>query len=39
LALAIGLLGMAPAGLIMALTGEAMAPAKRPVGMVIFFTA
>lgn len=39
LALAFGLLGMAPAGLIMALTGEAMAPAKRPVGMGIFFSA
>ena len=39
LALLFGLLGMAPAGLIMALTGEAMAPAKRPVGMGIFFSA
>lgn len=39
LALLFGLVGMAPAGLIMALTGEAMAPARRPVGMGIFFSA
>ena len=39
LALLFGLLGPAPAGLIMALTGEAMAAHKRPVGMGIFFSA
>jgi MFS family permease len=39
LSLAFGLLGMAPAGLIMALTGAAMAPHKRAFGMGIFFSA
>jgi hypothetical protein len=39
LSLAFGLLGMAPAGLIMALTGAAMAPQKRAFGMGIFFSA
>jgi MFS family permease len=39
LTLAFGLLGMAPAGLIMALTGAAMAPHKRAFGMGIFFSA
>lgn len=38
LALAFGLLGMAPAGLIMALTGQAMAPEHRAFGMGIFFS-
>lgn len=38
LSLAFGLLGMAPAGLIMALTGAAMAPQKRALGMGIFFS-
>jgi MFS family permease len=37
--IAFGLVGMAPAGLIMALTGEAMAPAKRAFGMGVFFSA
>src|SRR5262245_81253 len=39
LSLAFGLVGMAPAGLIMALTGAAMAPQKRAFGMGIFFSA
>jgi MFS family permease len=39
LSLVFGLLGMAPAGLIMALTGAAMAPQKRAFGMGIFFSA
>ena len=34
-----GLIGMAPAGLIMALTGAAMAPHKSAFGMGIFFSA
>jgi MFS family permease len=34
-----GLVGMAPAGLIMALTGQAMAPQKRAFGMGVFFSA
>ena len=34
-----GLIGMAPAGLIMALTGQAMAPEKRAFGMGVFFSA
>lgn len=34
-----GLVGMAPAGLIMALTGQAMAPEKRAFGMGVFFSA
>jgi MFS family permease len=38
LSLAYGLFGMAPAGLIMALTGGAMAPAKRAFGMGVFFS-
>ncbi|MBC00580.1 MAG: MFS transporter [Rhodobacteraceae bacterium] len=33
-----GLLGMAPAGVIMALAGEALPPQKRAFGMGIFFT-
>lgn len=33
-----GLVGMAPAGVIMALAGEAVAPARRAFGMGIFFT-
>ena len=38
LTLAFGLMGMAPAGLIMALTGHAMAPEHRAFGMGIFFS-
>jgi predicted MFS family arabinose efflux permease len=38
LSLAFGLLGMAPAGLIMALTAAAMSPQKRAFGMGIFFS-
>ncbi|MBS0548859.1 MAG: MFS transporter [Proteobacteria bacterium] len=38
LSLAYGLLGMAPAGLIMALTEGAMAPHKRAFGMGVFFS-
>jgi predicted MFS family arabinose efflux permease len=38
LSLAYGLLGMAPAGLIMALTDGAMAPHKRAFGMGVFFS-
>jgi predicted MFS family arabinose efflux permease len=38
LSFAFGLLGMAPAGLIMALTGAAMAPQKRAFGMGVFFS-
>lgn len=33
-----GLVGMAPAGIIMAMTGEAMRPEQRAFGMGIFFT-
>jgi predicted MFS family arabinose efflux permease len=33
-----GLLGMAPAGVIMALTGEAMRPQNRAIGMGVFFS-
>jgi MFS family permease len=33
-----GLVGIAPAGVIMALTGEAMRPEQRAFGMGIFFT-
>ncbi|WP_137128349.1 CynX/NimT family MFS transporter [Roseomonas sp. HF4] len=33
-----GLVGMAPAGVIMALTGEAMRPEQRAFGMGVFFT-
>jgi predicted MFS family arabinose efflux permease len=36
--LALGLLGMAPAGIIMALTGEAMSPERRAFGMGVFFS-
>ncbi len=36
--LAFGLIGMAPAGIIMALAGEAMAPQRRAVGMGVFFS-
>lgn len=39
LSLVFGLVGMAPAGLIMALTGAAMAPHKRAFGMGVFFSA
>ena len=39
ISLLFGLVGMAPAGLIMALTGSAMAPHKRAFGMGIFFSA
>ncbi len=39
LSLAYGLIGMAPAGIIMALTGAAMAPEKRAFGMGVFLTA
>jgi MFS family permease len=39
ISLLFGLVGMAPAGLIMALTGAAMAPQKRAFGMGIFFSA
>lgn len=38
LTLAFGLMGMAPAGLIMALTGQAMAPERRAFGMGVFFS-
>lgn len=38
LTLAFGLIGMAPAGLVMALSAEAMAPHKRAFGMGVFFT-
>lgn len=38
LALAFGLLGMAPAGIIMALTAQAVAPERRALGMGIFFS-
>ena len=38
LSLAYGLIGVAPAGLIMALTGQAMAPHKRAFGMGVFFS-
>ncbi len=38
LSLAFGLIGMAPAGLIMALTGQAMAPQRRAFGMGVFFS-
>ena len=37
--LAFGLIGMAPAGLIMALTGEAMSPERRAFGMGVFLSA
>jgi MFS family permease len=38
LSLLFGLVGAAPAGVIMALTGEAMAPQRRAFGMGVFFT-
>jgi MFS family permease len=38
LTLAFGLIGMAPAGLIMALTGQAVAPERRAFGMGVFFS-
>lgn len=38
-ALAFGLMGMAPAGVIIALTGESMAPERRAYGMGVFFTS
>ena len=38
LSLAFGLFGGAPAGVIMALTGEAMAPQRRAFGMGVFFS-
>ena len=38
LSLLFGLIGMAPAGVIMALTAEAMAPQRRAFGMGVFFT-
>jgi predicted MFS family arabinose efflux permease len=38
LTLVLGLIGAAPAGLIMALTGQAMAPHKRAFGMGVFFS-
>ena len=38
LTLAFGLVGMAPAGLIMALTGQAVAPERRAFGMGVFFS-
>ncbi|MEH6476552.1 MAG: hypothetical protein V7727_12735, partial [Sneathiella sp.] len=34
-----GLIGVAPAGVIMALTGQAMRPENRAIGMGVFFTA
>jgi MFS family permease len=34
-----GLMGVAPAGVIMALTGQAMKPENRAIGMGVFFTA
>lgn len=37
-ALAFGLIGMAPAGLIMALTSQAVAPERRAFGMGVFFS-
>lgn len=38
LTLAFGLIGAAPAGVIMALTGQAMAPQRRAFGMGVFFS-
>jgi len=38
LSLLFGLVGVAPAGVIMALTGEAMAPQRRAFGMGVFFS-
>jgi MFS family permease len=39
LSLAFGLMGMAPAGIIMALTAESIAPERRAFGMGVFFTS
>jgi cyanate permease len=39
LSLAFGLVGMAPAGVIMALTGEAMSANRRAFGMGVFFSS
>ncbi len=39
LSLAFGLIGMAPAGVIMALTGEAISAERRAFGMGMFFTS
>ena len=39
LSLTFGLIGMAPAGIIMALTGSSMAPEKRAFGMGLFLSA
>ena len=39
LSLAFGLLGMAPAGVIMALTGQAVSPERRALGMGLFFSS
>jgi len=36
---AFGLIGMAPAGVIMSLTGQAMAPERRAFGMAVFYSA
>lgn len=38
-AILFGLIGMAPAGVIMALTGRAMAPERRAFGMAVFYSA
>ena len=38
-AILFGLIGMAPAGVIMALTGRAMPPARRAFGMAVFYSA
>lgn len=38
-ALLYGLIGMAPAGVIMALTGRAMPPSRRAFGMAVFYSA
>lgn len=37
--LLLGLVGFAPAGVVMALTGESMAPHKRALGMGVFYSA
>jgi len=39
LSLAFGLIGMSPAGIIMALTAEAVAPERRAFGMGVFFSS
>jgi MFS family permease len=38
LSLLFGLIGMAPAGIIIALAGEAMAPQRRAFGMGVFYS-